>query len=484
MHSKDEIYKQLENLEQELHQFAEERKDLLEQVSPAQKNAAINLLHYLAFRSVDLQILQDELHREGYSSLASSESHTLAQIQSVLKLLGKNYADDELAKSDYIFGKKSIKQNSLNLFGNGENAELPFIMVTFDVSFKNDYDYIEKLVTAGMRVARINCAHDDATVWAEMIQSLRVVSEKTGILCKVYMDLAGPKIRTEILGKGKNKGRVILNEGDRFYLAETAEGAEKKVVVGCSYPGLINMLKPGENVVFDDGEIETKIEKIEKGVAELSVLRNTKKKKNLKADKGINFPDSEINVPALTPYDISCIPFICEHADMVGYSFVKEADDVTHLQSELKKQNRQPNIILKIETPEAVKNLPLLLLQAMQNNLFGVMIARGDLAVEMGFERISEVQDKILWLAEAAHAPVIWATQVLETLHKTGIATRSEVTDAAHASMAECVMINKGDYTLEVIDTLRDILNRNKNHMYKKRYRLRPLQIAKGIVKG
>ena len=484
MYSKAEIYKQLEDLEQRLHGFVEERKDLLEHIAPCQKNAAVNLLHYLAFRSVDLQILQDELHREGYSSLASSESHTLSQIQSVLKLLGKNYTDDELAKSDYILGKKSIKENSLNLFGNGQNTELPFIMVTFDALFKNNYSYIEKLVNAGMRVARINCAHDDESIWAEMIQSLRVVCEKTGTTCKIYMDLAGPKIRTEILGKGKNKGRVILNEGDIFYLAEKADGLEKKVVVGCSYNGLISMLKPGENVVFDDGEIDTIIQKIENDVAELVVVRNTKKKKNLKADKGINFPDSNINVPALTPYDISCIPFICEHADMVGYSFVKGAGDVAQLQAELKKQNRQPDIILKIETPEAVKNLPLLLLQAMQNNLFGVMIARGDLAVEMGFERISEVQDKILWLAEAAHAPVIWATQVLETLQKTGIATRSEVTDAAHASMAECVMINKGDYTLEVIETLRDILNRNKNHMYKKRYRLRPLQIATGIVKG
>ena len=96
----------------------------------------------------------------------------------------------------------------------------------------------------------------------------------------------------------------------------------------------------------------------------------------------------------------------------------------------------------------------------MSAQAFGIMIARGDLAVEIGFERMSEIQEEILWICEAAHVPVVWATQVLETLNKSGMATRSEITDAAHAAMAECIMINKGDHTIEVIETLRDILQR------------------------
>ena len=141
-------------------------------------------------------------------------------------------------------------------------------------------------------------------------------------------------------------------------------------------------------------------------------------------------------------------------------------------------------IVLKIETFEAVQNLPALLLQGMTEPIFGVMIARGDLAVEIGFERLSEVQEEILWLCEAAHVPVIWATQVLETLNKSGIATRSEVSDAVHSAQAECVMLNKGKYLLRVLATLQDILLRSEGHHVKKRYVFRPLKIAERFLGG
>jgi pyruvate kinase len=104
--------------------------------------------------------------------------------------------------------------------------------------------------------------------------------------------------------------------------------------------------------------------------------------------------------------------------------------------------------------------------------------------VEIGFERMSEIQEEILWICEAAHVPVIWATQVLETLNKTGVATRSEITDATHAAMAECVMINKGDHTIKVIETLRDILQRTGGHHIKKRYTFRSLNIAKAFLQA
>ena len=104
--------------------------------------------------------------------------------------------------------------------------------------------------------------------------------------------------------------------------------------------------------------------------------------------------------------------------------------------------------------------------------------------MEIGFARMSEIQDEILWFCEAAHVPVIWATQVLENLHKTGIATRAEMTDAAHAVAAECVMINKGDYTEKVLKTLKDVLHRTRDHRFKKRYYLRPLNIAQNFTFG
>src|SRR5690606_31555580 len=137
---------------------------------------------------------------------------------------------------------------------------------------------------------------------------------------------------------------------------------------------------------------------------------------------------------------IEDLPFACKYADIVGYSFVRTADDVKCLYEELKKNNAENlGVVFKIENQEAFENLPEILIQGMERNKIGVMIARGDLAVEIGFERISEVQNQILWLCEAAHIPVIWATQVLENLAKTGIPTRAEISDAALGVQAECV---------------------------------------------
>jgi len=225
------------------------------------------------------------------------------------------------------------------------------------------------------------------------------------------------------------------------------------------------------------------IEKNDNAKAAIRIVRVSSKKEQIKNDKGINFPDSELSIASLTDFDKECLPFICEHADLIGYSFIRTPSDLETLQELMKKYSSAPPfVIIKIETPEAVKNLPGLLFQGMQKKVFGAMIARGDLAVEIGFERMGEIQEEILWICEAAHVPVIWATQVLETLNKSGIATRSEITDVAHAAMAECVMINKGDHTIEVIETLRDILHRIGGHHVKKRFVFRPLNIARKFL--
>jgi pyruvate kinase len=137
--------------------------------------------------------------------------------------------------------------------------------------------------------------------------------------------------------------------------------------------------------------------------------------------------------------------------------------------------------VLKIETRAGFENLPGLLFAAMRSPALGVMIARGDLAVECGYERLAEVQEEILWIAEAAHVPVIWATQVLESLTKTGMPSRSEITDAAMGERAECVMLNKGPYVVETVRTLDGILRRMQEHQRKKRSMLRQLRLATGF---
>ena len=139
-------------------------------------------------------------------------------------------------------------------------------------------------------------------------------------------------------------------------------------------------------------------------------------------------------------------------------------------------------ILFKIETRQAFECLPHLLLTVMRSAAAGVMIARGDLAVECGYERTGELQEEIMWMAEAAHVPVIWATQVLENVAKTGQPSRAEITDAAMAERAECVMLNKGPYVVQAVQMLDDVLIRMQAHQMKKVFLLRQLDVARSIL--
>jgi pyruvate kinase len=169
------------------------------------------------------------------------------------------------------------------------------------------------------------------------------------------------------------------------------------------------------------------------------------------------------------------------HADVVSFSFVQTVEDVQALLAAMKSRAvpgaALPAIVLKIETPLSLRNLPDLIVEAGGSVPVGVMIARGDLAVEIGFGRLSEIQEEILWLCEAAQVPVVWATQVLETMVKEGQATRAEVTDAAMSQRAECVMMNKGPHVVEAMAFLRGILTRMDRHHSKKSPRMAPLAL-------
>ena len=183
------------------------------------------------------------------------------------------------------------------------------------------------------------------------------------------------------------------------------------------------------------------------GRAEIEVYASRDKGVRLKPGKGVNFPSTELELPPLTSKDFRDLDFVAEHADLVGFSFVQRTDDIELPQDHLvaRAPKREPHgIVLKIETPLAVRNLPRLILQSAAHNPTAVMIARGDLAVELGFARLTEMQEEILWLCEAAHTPVVWATQVLDNYVRDGVASRAEMTDAASAQGAECVMLNKG----------------------------------------
>jgi pyruvate kinase len=252
-------------------------------------------------------------------------------------------------------------------------------------------------------------------------------------------------------------------------------------VISCTLPAALAHLKVGERVLFDDGRIHTVVERIEHGSGDflLRVLRTQKQTAKLRGEKGINLPDTVMTIPGVTADDRRALAFVAKHADAVSLSFVRSAEDLRVLQEELGRLGRADiGVILKIETRAGFENLPRLLLEGLRKPPLAIMIARGDLAVEVGFERLAELQEEILWLCEASHVPAIWATQVLDTLARTGVPSRAEVTDAAESVAAECVMLNKGPYVSEAVSVLVDILGRMEQHRYKKRSLFRKLQVC------
>lgn len=286
---------------------------------------------------------------------------------------------------------------------------------------------------------------------------------------------------------------IRLHVGETLLLtadAEPGRGAQTDKTLGttgparipCTLPEVFASLKPGERIFFDDGRIGGEIVAVAPEAVAVRITDAREGGDNLWPDKGINLPDSELALTALTAKDREDLAFIVQHADMVGYSFVRQAEDVHALQAELAKLGGEHlGILLKIETRQAFERLPGLILAAMHSPAAGVMIARGDLALECGYERLAELQEEILWLSEAAHMPVVWATQVLETLAKQGQPSRAEITDAAMGERAECVMLNKGPYIVKAVRTLDNILRRMQEHQTKKRARLRRLKLARGL---
>lgn len=309
--------------------------------------------------------------------------------------------------------------------------------------------------------------------------------------------------RARIERDGKKAGTVALRvegasdtwievrEGDEIELdrrdvegrmaRRAADGrVERAARIGCTLPAALEGVRKGHRVLFDDGRIATVVERVEGEKLYLKVVRTQRPTVKLRAEKGINLPDSEVSVPSLTKEDRAALVFAVEHADAVGLSFVRSPDDVRALVDAMASL-RAPStlgIVLKIETALGFHNLPRLLLAGLARPPLGIMIARGDLAVEVGYERLAELQEETLWFCEASHVPAIWATQVLDTLARTGIPSRAEVTDAAMSVAAECVMLNKGPFVDEAVTTLANILTRMEKHHYKKRSLFRRLGVS------
>ncbi len=567
-------------------------QDFLQQAHLTQTSASLcNLTHYLAFRELDLRALQLRLAEQGLSSLGHLEAHVLASLNQVLAVIEQalGHAEEDAAAEldsapDPRLAQTLLQQHTQALFGMSNPIDKVRIMVTLPSEAADDPQLLEAMLKAGMDCARINCAHDDAEHWQRMVEQVHAASQRTGLACRIYVDLPGPKLRTaplpsgppvlalhpardaygriigsaqimlvtpdalathpqalpipasiaseikprdvlsftdtrdkrrelividqsadgiircecwhpayvlagasfahrrgkRVMARGRfgdfpgKPGYLLLHVGDCLRLGQPVEAGLP--AVGLSHPEVLGQLAPGQQVLFDDGKIGAVVETVDAQGAIVRITRARAKGEKLRGGKGINLPDTNLQLRLPTADDLPALDFAAAQADIIGISFVRTPADLEAVLTELDRRGAtQVPVVAKIETRQGVKNLPRILLGGMARRPFGIMIARGDLAVEIGPVRLAEIQEEILWLCEAGHAPVIWATQVLESLAKKGLATRAEVTDAAMAVRAECVMLNKGPYIIEAITTLREVLSRMQAHQHKKFSELRAL---------
>lgn len=492
----DYITGRLREVHGQVMRVEDELKDVISTVHPHYRYGALNFIRYLKFRTFDLRDIQGLLSVLGLSSLSHAERQVLANVENLLYLLSS--FSNQPFEGRYSFGSHPVNfiESGLRLQANtqrlfGSHLDSMGVMVTLP-SEAIHYKYVKKLIESGMNVARINCAHNSLSDWKKMAVHVRKAVKETGLGCSIYADLAGPKIRTTEIHspryKQNEKGRLLLKKGNTFFLfadlphkhhLKTLTHKKNPIAVACGLPEIILDAQAGEPVWFDDGKIGCMIEAKHPEFLTLKVTSVAEGGSTLKLEKGINLPETTLSLPSLTPSDLEALPHLLKFSDIIGYSFVRTVEDVRQLQEILKGHDKETTgLVLKIENREAFENLPQLILQGMKSQSLGIMTARGDLAVEVGAERLSEVQEEVMWLCEAAMIPNIWATQVLDTLARTGKPSRAEITDAAMSVRAECVMLNKGPYIFEALHTLQNIITRMESHLNKKQGTLRPLNVA------
>lgn len=427
-----------------------------------------NMKYYLNLRKHDFSALQDDLTKVGLSSFGRSQAHMEASIDVALDMLAHALRKEvHLPKSHLSYEESHALMDKNNEIFSASDDKTK-VMITVPSDYSVDKEWFRNLSLEGVHLFRINTAHDNPLAWKDMAEEIKKASTPEKDL-KIYVDLAGPKIRTS-LQKSKKSGKpkkIKLFSGDHVLFYTTNQSPMKKVTkhyaaaVGCTLENVGSLVKIGDKVFVDDGKIEMVIDEIiDSDNIVCTVITRNDKGISLKDEKGINFPNSDISIRAICDHDKEVLPYICEYADIIGISFAQSPEDIYDLVDELDHLGKKGKIgiVAKIETQKGVENLPQILEALIQYGHSGVMIARGDLAIEIGFENLAYLQEEILDLCTAAHMPVILATQVLENKMKTNIPSRAEISDVAFAHKAECVMLNKGDYALETIKILTTIL--------------------------
>jgi len=322
------------------------------------------------------------------------------------------------------------------------------------------YDKLLDLVKAGVNVFRLNFSHGAYDAKLQIIEHIRLMNKKEPYNIAILGDLQGPKLRVgELEG-----GSLELKEGDEIILTtEKVVGTKERIYV--SYENLTKDVKPGERIFFDDGKMEVELVKV---LNDKEVLIRVSLGGTLLPKKGVNLPDSELTMPSLTPKDLADLDFIIENnLDWVALSFVRKAVDITELKKIIKSRNSKIKVIAKIEMPEALKNIRDIIVES-----DGVMVARGDLGVEVPVEQVPILQKEIIRKCMHRAKPVIVATQMMESMMERTKPNRSEVTDVANAVLegADAVMLSgetaMGQYPRLVVEMMSKIISEVEHSVY------------------
>ena len=324
----------------------------------------------------------------------------------------------------------------------------------------SSYDKLLALVRAGVNVFRLNFSHGAYEDKLQIIEFIRQINDTQPFNIAILGDLQGPKLRVGDL----ENGQVELIPGNSFiFTTEKIIGTTEKIYV--SYPNLAKDVKVGERIFLDDGKMEVKVEEIlnDKEVRISVTLGGI-----LTPKKGVNLPDSALTMPSLTEKDIADLEFIIDNnLDWIALSFVRKAEDIIELKKRIKARNSKAKVISKVEMPEALKNIRDIIVES-----DGIMIARGDLGVEVPVEQVPLIQKEIIRKCMRRAKPVIVATQMMESMMDRTKPNRSEVTDVANAVLegADAVMLSgetaMGHYPTLVVEMMSKIILEVERNAY------------------
>ncbi len=447
--------------------------DAIATVHAYHRERARNLIHFLAFREFHGADLGNRLLRFGLDPLTDVEWDVLNRIDSVLARLQEmcgtpRPAVNTLSDVEDRIGRETLRARTEALFGPPRRKRQTRIMLTLPTETAEDPALAQAYVSAGVDCFRINCARDNRDIWARMIEGVRK-AEGGRQRALIFMDLGGSKLRVTAFGDGGQSirlatGDLLTIEKKKTSLSAMSKDdlADRGPQVAVNDPSALSGVVDGHRIWFDDGKIGGVVRKATSDALRVEITFAKKGGKKLRLERGLNLPDTPMSRPALTEKDLEDLPFAARHADFLALSFVRTASDVGRFLSSLAElSDVQPAVVIKIETREALDRLPELMLAGMQYEKVAMLLARGDLATECGFLDMPGIQQNVLRLCAAAGLPLFWATGVLDRASRTGESSRAEITDAAVAAKAQCIMLNKGPQILDAIHILNGLLERS-----------------------